>query len=533
MTLPHIEAQKAHVRSTGWLSSQSKLSLLIVIGLPLLTRLVLLPWYPIPKPSVADEFSHLLVADTFASGRIVNPPHPFPEHFETEYEFQRPVYTSKYPPGHGLVMAIGQALAGHPWWGIWGSTGLMCGAVFWMLLGWVELPWAFLGGLICAWRFALFTLFINSYMGGSATALAGALALGALPRLMKTGKPVWSFVLASGLGFISFIRPFESVLYAFALGAVLVVWLARTGWKTYSNPWLGFVVPILAVAALTAGGHAYYNFRVTGNAMLMPYQLHQRMYGTPRGFSSRKPMPEPVLQFQDLRDVYEWQYRTFIGNRYRLKTFGRYYFGIPLAPALVFLLFARRTGALYLAAICVVVFGGSFFYWWFMPHYMAPLVGACVALQVLGLRELWNRPRVWPMIGRYAVGALLLGMMFEFTMREETLKPPFFYAYEDARSSIEAQLSAMGGQHLIFVHYGPMHNFQVEWIYNRADIDASNIIWAREVSPESDAALANHYSGRSAWTVDADAAPVKLEKWCCRTGPLSGQAPAESSKPPL
>src|SRR5581483_12165318 len=94
--------------------------------LPVLIRILLLPLLPVPRPAIQDEFSYLLAADTFASGRLTNPTPALAEHFETPQVMVRPTYASKYPPFSAMLMALGQKLTGDAWVGVWLSLGLLC-----------------------------------------------------------------------------------------------------------------------------------------------------------------------------------------------------------------------------------------------------------------------------------------------------------------------------------------------------------------------------------------------------------------------
>jgi hypothetical protein len=184
----------------------------VALGVMVLAvRAVLLPIWPIPKPTIYDEFSYLLQADTFAHGRLTNPAHPLWQFFESIYIVQQPTYASRFPPGQGLALAIGQLLFGHPWFGVWLSAGLLAAALCWALQGWLPSGWALLGAFI-GFELCLFSYWMNSYWGGAVAAIGGALVIGAWVRIVRAKQ--WRYAWLFGIGAVIVIlaRPFEGLL---------------------------------------------------------------------------------------------------------------------------------------------------------------------------------------------------------------------------------------------------------------------------------------------------------------------------------
>jgi hypothetical protein len=56
----------------------------------------------------------------------------------------------------------------------------------------------------------------------------------------------------------------------------------------------------------------------------------------------------------------------------------------------------------------------------------------------------------------------------------------------------------------VIVRYSPKHYSHAEWVYNRADIDDSKIVWARDIPGVDLAPLLAYFRGRHVWIIDAD-----------------------------
>ena len=240
-------------------------------------RLALFPVLPLPTPTCHDEFSYLLAGDTFAHGRLANPPHPMWLFLDTFHVLQHPTYASIFPPGQGAALALGEIL-GHPWIGVLLSMALMTAALSWMLQGWLPAKWALLGVVLIMFRIVIFSYWMESYWGGAVAATGGALVLGALPRIFKYYCSRDALIMGAGALLLANSRPYEGFLFCVPVGIAMIARLCSSRSPAVKVTGERVLLPLVCVLALTAVSLAYYDWRVTGNPLLLPHVLYDTQY---------------------------------------------------------------------------------------------------------------------------------------------------------------------------------------------------------------------------------------------------------------
>ena len=453
------------------------LSVIVVGASVIAIRLALLPVLPIPQPYVHDEFSFLLAADTFASGRLTNPTHPLWTHFESFHITQIPTYMSMYFPAQGLMLAAGKVVTGEPWFGALFASALMCGAFVWALRGWLPPNWALFGGAISVLRLGLFSYWTNSYYGGAMAAVGGALVLGALPRFLKRSRVRDALLMSAGIAILANSRPWEGTLICAPAVFMALRHIIRT--RAYTK----IAAPALLLAAVVAW-MGYYNYRVFGNAFTLPYQTNRAEYALAPVSVFQKAQPAPIYRHAVMRDFYtRWEMddyreaRTLSGYAARTGQKGAILFvflcGALFLPAMFLLpraLAGRRVR--YIAIAAGIYLCGLAIDVWLFPHYLAPFAVGFYVILMECVRRLraWRRPFGRAFVRLIPAACIALALLRAAAGPLHIAVPRFpsmWYGTEPLgieRAATVAKLAAMPGRQLAIVRYSPTHRPFDDWV---------------------------------------------------------------------
>jgi hypothetical protein len=213
---------------------------------------------------------------------------------------------------------------------------------------------------------------------------------------------------------------------------------------------------------------------------------------------------------------------SFMGRLASRLKFYRFFFLAPLYLALpAFLLRLREYRYLWILSTILIFALGTNLYPYFFSHYVAAIACLFVLVIVTSLEKIASLETIGPEAASILMLVCAAHFVFwyglHFAGNQDFAHDMWQFETEDVitagdpqgRVAIHDRLISAPGAQLVFVRYGPAHVFE-EWVYNRADIDSSRIVWARDLGGDENEKLRHYYPGRTAWLLQPDVHPPLL-----------------------
>ena len=351
-------------------------------------------------------------------------------------------------------------------------------------------------------------------------AIGGALIAGAYPRLIRSQTFHQSCVFGFGLAILALSRPFEGFFFA-------IVWVAALAWKLRRKVFR-IAIPITVIAGAAVFALGMYSKEITGSPFVTAYQISERTYGWPSEMPWMK--PPTGLVFRDAEMQQHFEYETTEHEKvngplnfieylvFRMEAYWRFYLGPVLSiPLIMIPLIWRRKRMLIVgtfgALFAILLLGGS------LPHYFAPATALVVAIVVEGCRHL-RASKIH--VAHFLPATIALVLVLRIAAQDFGLPYTQKLNYQSwccqqagnqNKARIEAKFDRIPGRHLVFVKPKTDPYNLLQWIYNSADIDASRIVWARDMGEQENARLRQYFSGRDVWIVDPNVEPATCRKY--------------------
>jgi hypothetical protein len=285
-------------------------------------------------------------------------------------------------------------------------------------------------------------------------------------------------------------------------------------------------LPALLVLLPCMAAVGYNNYRVTGHAFTLPYQVHDGQYAMASMFAMIPLRAEPSYRHPVMRKFWaEWNVGQWTFARenplesmlVKLHSFDDFFFAfwILSIPVLLWpytLVTGEERATVFFLAVFVLMIAPLIA---IGPHYGAAFAGVFYLRYLQSLQRLWS----WRPAGKVAAAVLmvlLVGDGIGLTWSRDLTSRGFALRVSQAgaaRHTLQQSLEAKPGSHLVLVRYQPDHDTQIEWVYNRADIDASRVVWAREMGAPQDQELLDYFHDRQVWLLEPDQSPPKLSPY--------------------
>ena len=462
-------------------------------------------WHRNPAPMVQDEAAYLLQAALFARGRWVAEGPPLPEFFAQMHVLTEPVLTSKYPPGHSLLLtpfvAIGFAALGPM------LLAAITGALIFVLARRVA------GGTLALLTWLLWSSssallrYQGSFLSQTATAAIWLAILYFTLEYHTSGRPRWLVALGACAGALAITRPVTALALAIPVAIVVLrdVQQARA-WRALCRATL-VAVAIVAVLPLQ-------NRMTTGDWALSPLVAYSRQY-TPFDF--------PGFGYPDTRSVTPLppdldSLRTFLTDARRQHTVPAlpatlaaraWYATLDMfpgwrAPLLIFAVLGVFTlpaaGLFALAASLSLLLTHAFHAHW--PHwtayyfegYAAILFASAIGMRAFAEWVIERRP-MWRRIvngspadvrTRVAVVALCTFMLIPATI----VLPRYRAAWQRTTAYQRRFLTALdliereSLRSIVFVDYGRNHDVHSSLVWNVPDLATAKTWIAYDRGPD-------------------------------------------------
>jgi hypothetical protein len=360
---------------------------------------------------------------------------------------------------------------------------------------------------------------------------------GALPRLIQSWNRRDAVLLGLGIGIHCIARQFESML----LLACIILYATRL----LRSRELLKKVPRVSVYAMAAAAPFFVltllqNKAVTQNWFTLPEQLSQYQYGVPTSLTFQ-PVPQPHVPLTPQQELdYRAQTlshglqpdslsRFLLRLEFRVRYYRFFFFPALYLGVFAFLLALKERRLLYVVGALAIFALGTNLFPYLLPHYLSAVTCFFILIAIIGLERLSKLQVRKLAIGAGAAKILALICLAHFLMWygchlfensaiAAALEPfetwdAINHGDPHGRNAVNRQLAAIPGKLLVLVQYSPRHIFQNEWVWNAADLDASRIIWARDLGATENTKLIAQYPNRQLLLLEPDLRPPKLERY--------------------